>query len=152
MEEPVLALPDHTNLFEVQTDASNFVIRGVLMQEGHPMAFERYKLNDTKRRLFITSFYRQAGAVIGRHHHSLVTIRQHRLNQQHGCNFAVQGPKVAPQHCPSAAVLRRLTVVLRIAEQSHQRQSGSPIRDTQRHSERPTTRGPSNRRLCSHHS
>ena len=30
-KEPVLALPDHTRLFEVHTDASDFAIRGVLM-------------------------------------------------------------------------------------------------------------------------
>ncbi|KAK3016966.1 hypothetical protein RJ639_007862 [Escallonia herrerae] len=40
MEEPILALPDHTKVFEVQTDASNFAIRGLLMQEGHPIAFK----------------------------------------------------------------------------------------------------------------
>ena len=48
-EEPVLALPNHTKPFEVQTDASNFAIGGVLMQEGHPIVFESRKLNDTER-------------------------------------------------------------------------------------------------------
>ncbi|KAK3036594.1 hypothetical protein RJ639_031211 [Escallonia herrerae] len=48
-EEPVLVLPDHGKILEVQTDVSNFAIGGVLMQEGHPIAFESRKLNDTKR-------------------------------------------------------------------------------------------------------
>ncbi|KAH9648298.1 Endonuclease [Citrus sinensis] len=50
LEEPVLAFLDHTKPFEVQTDASDFTIGGVLMQEGHPIAFESRKLNDTERR------------------------------------------------------------------------------------------------------
>ena len=49
-EEPVLALPDHTKGFEVHTDASDFAIEGVLMQDRHPIAFESRKLNDTERR------------------------------------------------------------------------------------------------------
>ncbi|TXG71332.1 hypothetical protein EZV62_006267 [Acer yangbiense] len=48
-KEPVLILPDHTKSFELHTDASDFTIGGVLMQDGHPIAFESRKLNDTER-------------------------------------------------------------------------------------------------------
>ncbi|PKI70118.1 hypothetical protein CRG98_009490 [Punica granatum] len=36
-EEPVLALPCYGKLFEVETDASDFAIGGVQMQDGHPI-------------------------------------------------------------------------------------------------------------------
>ena len=49
-EEPVLGLPDHTKPYEVDTDASDFSIGGVLMQAGHPIAYESRKLNVTERR------------------------------------------------------------------------------------------------------
>ncbi|KAE8699155.1 hypothetical protein F3Y22_tig00110584pilonHSYRG00049 [Hibiscus syriacus] len=37
----------------VHSDASDFAIGGVLMQEGHPVAFESRKLNDTERRHYL---------------------------------------------------------------------------------------------------
>jgi len=49
-EEPVLALPNFSKPYKVHTDASDFAIGGVLMQEGHPVAYESRKLNDTERR------------------------------------------------------------------------------------------------------
>ena len=44
-KEPMLRLPDLDLPFEVQTDASNKAISGVLVQDGHPMEFESRKLN-----------------------------------------------------------------------------------------------------------
>ncbi|GJX16759.1 RNA-directed DNA polymerase, eukaryota [Tanacetum coccineum] len=50
IEEPVLRLPDVTMALELHTDASDFAIGGVLMQDGHPIAFESQKLNKTERK------------------------------------------------------------------------------------------------------
>ena len=48
--EPVLQLPNLELPFEVQTDASDRALGGVLMQEGHPVAFESRKLNGAEQR------------------------------------------------------------------------------------------------------
>jgi hypothetical protein len=45
----VLKLPDFDKEFEIHFDASNFAIRGVLVQEGRPVVFESKKLSETKR-------------------------------------------------------------------------------------------------------
>ncbi|GJT21151.1 retrovirus-related pol polyprotein from transposon 17.6 [Tanacetum coccineum] len=50
IEEPVLRLPDVTMPFELHTNASDFAVGGVLMQDGHPIAFESQKLNETERK------------------------------------------------------------------------------------------------------
>ena len=43
--ELILRLPNLELLFEVHTDASNKALGGVLVQEGHPIAFESRKLD-----------------------------------------------------------------------------------------------------------
>ena len=49
-KEPVLHLPNLDLPFEVKTDASNKALGGVLVQEGHPVAFESWKLNGAEQR------------------------------------------------------------------------------------------------------
>ena len=46
--EPVLRLPDLDLPFEVQTDASNKALSGVLVQERHSLAFESKNLNNAE--------------------------------------------------------------------------------------------------------
>lgn len=50
MDEPMLRPPNHTKLFEVQTDSSDYAICAVLIQEGHPVAFESQMLNEVEQR------------------------------------------------------------------------------------------------------
>ena len=50
MEGPILGIADVTKPFKVKMDASDFTLGGILLQEGHPIAYERRKLNETERR------------------------------------------------------------------------------------------------------
>ncbi|KAK3030029.1 hypothetical protein RJ639_038128 [Escallonia herrerae] len=90
-EEPVLALPDHTKVFELQTDASDFAIGGELMQEGHPIAFESRKLNDTERRYTVQE--KEMTAVV----HCLRTWRHYLL----GSRFLIKTDNIATSYFQS---------------------------------------------------
>ena len=48
--EPVLRLPEFDKPFEMHTDASDKEINGLLVQEGHPIAFEGRKLHGAELR------------------------------------------------------------------------------------------------------
>jgi hypothetical protein len=48
VKAPVLKLPDLDKDFEIHSDASDFAIGGVLVQEGKSVAFESKKLNETE--------------------------------------------------------------------------------------------------------
>ncbi|KAG9447517.1 hypothetical protein H6P81_013645 [Aristolochia fimbriata] len=84
VKEPVLRLPDLTKPFKVHTDASNFAIGGVLEQEGHPIAFERRKLNETEQRYIVQE--REMTAIV----HCLRTWRHYLL----GSRFVVKTDNV----------------------------------------------------------
>ncbi|KAL9259847.1 Retrovirus-related Pol polyprotein from transposon 17.6-like protein [Drosera capensis] len=86
--EPVFNLADHSKPFEVHTDVSDFAIGGVLMQEGHPIAFESRKLNDTERRYSVHE--KEMTVVV----HCLLTWRHYLL----GSKFVVMTANVATSY------------------------------------------------------
>jgi hypothetical protein len=47
-EAPLLCTPDESLPYEIVTDAYDLGLGGVLLQEGHPVAFESRKFNDAE--------------------------------------------------------------------------------------------------------
>jgi hypothetical protein len=48
VKAPLLKLPDFDTDFEIHSNASDFAIGGVIVQDGRPVAFESKKLSETK--------------------------------------------------------------------------------------------------------
>ncbi|XP_054800138.1 uncharacterized protein LOC129304486 [Prosopis cineraria] len=88
VQEPVMSLPDYSKPFEVHTDASDFAIGGVLMQERHPIAYESRKLNDTERHYTVQE--KEMFAII----HCLRTWRHYLL----GSKFTIMTDNVATSY------------------------------------------------------
>ena len=50
----VLKYPDFNKPFVIHTDSSDFQLGGVIMQEGHPLAFFSRKLNPAQKNYTVT--------------------------------------------------------------------------------------------------
>jgi hypothetical protein len=77
---PVLALPDFSQQFVLECDASGVGIRAVLMQGGHPIVFESRKLSESER---LYSMYDKEMLAIM---HALTKFRQYLV----GSRFVVK--------------------------------------------------------------
>ena len=77
---PVLALPDFSQPFVLECDSSGKGIREFLMQNNHPIAFERRKLKDYERHYLI--YDKEMLAIL----HALTKFRQYLV----GARFKVK--------------------------------------------------------------
>jgi len=88
IEELILALANLNKPFELHIDASDFTIRGVLMQEDHTVAFESQKFNDTKKWYIVQE--KEMIAVV----HCLCTWRHYLL----GSKFMIKTNNMATSY------------------------------------------------------
>ncbi|TYK01362.1 reverse transcriptase [Cucumis melo var. makuwa] len=88
MEGPLLGIADVTKPFEVETDAFDYTLEGVLLQNGHSIAYESRKLNAAERRYTVSE--KEMLAVV----HCLRAWRQYLL----GSSFIVKTDNSATCH------------------------------------------------------
>ncbi|KAL0555992.1 hypothetical protein IC582_004495 [Cucumis melo] len=88
IEGPLLGITDVTKPFEVETDASDYALGGVLLQNGHPIAYKSQKLNVVERRFTVSE--KEMLAVV----HCLRAWRQYLL----GSSFVVKTDNSATYH------------------------------------------------------
>ncbi|XP_057953832.1 uncharacterized protein LOC131148117 [Malania oleifera] len=50
MRDPILTIPNIMKPFEVQTDALDYILGGVLLQEGYLVTYESRKLSEAERK------------------------------------------------------------------------------------------------------
>ena len=77
---PVLALPDFSKPFQLQTDASDSGVGTVLLQDGHPLAFVSKSLGPRTRAL--STYEKEFLAILVVDQHSLMHITDQRLQTQ----------------------------------------------------------------------
>ncbi|KAA0025807.1 reverse transcriptase [Cucumis melo var. makuwa] len=88
MERPLLGITDVTKPFEVEIDASDYALGGVLLQNGHPITYKSRKLNAAERRYTVSE--KEMLTVI----HCLRAWRQYLL----GSSFVVKTDNSATCH------------------------------------------------------
>lgn len=79
----VLALPDFSQLFELETDASRIVVGAVLMKNGRPIAYFSQALSSKARKSLV--YERELMAIvlaIKRWHHTCLGILLIRTDQK----------------------------------------------------------------------
>ncbi|TYK13522.1 polyprotein [Cucumis melo var. makuwa] len=81
---PVHGLVDVSKPFIVEIDTSDFTLGSILTQEGHPIAYESHKSNNTERRYTV---FEKEILVVG---HCLRALRQYLL----GSPFVVKFDKL----------------------------------------------------------
>ena len=94
ISSPILALPNYSQEFIIETDASNTGIRVVLMQKGHPLAYISKTLSLWHQRLLVYEkkllaivyamkkwhhYLHEIHFVIRTDHHSLKYLLQQRI-------------------------------------------------------------------------
>ena len=113
---PVLALPDFTQSFVLECDASEIGIGAVLMQSGHPIAFESRKLREYERHYSI--YDKEMLAIM----HALTKFRQYSV----GNRFKVKTDHNSLKFLMEQKELRewqRLTLGVNLTQQRIRRKS-----------------------------